>query len=831
MPVSTQFRCLQCGRLLQAISAQPGQTIPCPGCKTYVTVPRADASGIPAVWGVALIGAVIAVPLLFLGVALIAILIVSSPTANTPNPEPQSVAKVVPSVESRTEPAKPRVVTLAPETPPVQPEPNRVGNEPARTPEPPPTSEPIKAPESKPEPQPTPEPTPPSEPVPPPVPETPPEPPAVVPSPPRAPTGADRAKELDVIRHSALAAVIDANGGRVPATGEELNRALTSLGMVHQLPVSFSSVALDSGLANPRVVFAPTTKPEVGAMGFGGGFGGMSGGISGGGGWSAATAEGPGRSSSVSEAAVNTNDLTGRLFLAANMEKTENGTARVRSVEFISWNSQRKRYDFGIIENMGGGGRSELHVVDGVKCFSCHKTKGPILGGGPWSNTTHNSLLRTSASELFGAANVAPAPGQFPGGIGFGPAGLGLNAPAANRFDGIDILSAQAFKVDEHVRLGAERLRNREAFRLMTRTPNGPKALTLLMTGLVTPATTTPPPGGRPERGRLPGFGVGVQREAVPLAKIDQDFKTRIDQAFSSTNFSVHWQGYQKVAASSILRDFSPAGPPPTRPGTEWGGTPALVKKYDQSRAETPVILPSDRVPSNPRAFLKQPVGAPLRASSTVSVTRLAETIGTSEGDRDFLARMLLTAEAQVARPKVTAAILATAVFEGPAFADVLKSGTLPDRDEFKDRFLTGLKEVLRTKYELGDALAFDRKDYASTPEFKPGVEEEEPVLVPTTACLRCHDVRPQGKGKLTEPLPSLAFDPFDKKSREDWVRTANPQRKEQVLSRMLKRLAEDKDMPPEDEPEHEKFRMGNPASFEAAQQFLEAELKKLRGS
>jgi hypothetical protein len=80
------------------------------------------------------------------------------------------------------------------------------------------------------------------------------------------------------------------------------------------------------------------------------------------------------------------------------------------------------------------------------------------------------------------------------------------------------------------------------------------------------------------------------------------------------------------------------------------------------------------------------------------------------------------------------------------------------------------------------------------------------------------------------EPLPSLAFDPFDKANREAWLKSADRKRKQEVLARMLKRLAEDKDMPPEDAPEHDRFRVSDPAGFDAVREFLEAELKKTGG-
>jgi hypothetical protein len=46
----------------------------------------------------------------------------------------------------------------------------------------------------------------------------------------------------------------------------------------------------------------------------------------------------------------------------------------------------------------------------------------------------------------------------------------------------------------------------------------------------------------------------------------------------------------------------------------------------------------------------------------------------------------------------------------------------------------------------------------------------------------------------------------------------------------MLQRLAVDKDMPPEDEPEHELFRVNAAASFAEAKTYLETELKNMKG-
>ena len=72
-----------------------------------------------------------------------------------------------------------------------------------------------------------------------------------------------------------------------------------------------------------------------------------------------------------------------------------------------------------------------------------------------------------------------------------------------------------------------------------------------------------------------------------------------------------------------------------------------------------------------------------------------------------------------------------------------------------------------------------------------------------------------------------IALD-VDTVGRQAWLRIADRKRKQEVLERMLKRVAEDKDMPPEDAPEYRLFRVRHPAAFEDARRFLEAELIEL---
>lgn len=547
---------------------------------------------------------------------------------------------------------------------------------------------------------------------------------------------------------SAITAVIKANGDKLPASGTQLQQTLDKLGEFVQLPIPFSAVALDSGLANPRVILAARVGP-------------------------------------LDQAAVNKPNLDGRLYLAANMEKPAGGAPRVRSIEFISWNSRRRQFDFGVIEDIGG--EPKIHMLDGVRCFSCHKNRGPILGSGPWSNTAHNDILRRTTE------------------LTFLPPGGPLRTGPQEKIDGMKLFTAQAPEVEAGVRLGASIPVSRDTFRLMNRDPQGRKTFVILLVGITT---------------------------AGSIEKIDREIAVEVNNLFGNqfVKFATDWLALQKAAKSSVLLDFNPAGSVGT--GGGWSGNSDAVGRYDVARILGEHGLVSRAQPSNPNAFLKPVVKAPTKPSQVVSAALLARTIGLSEGDRKFFSQTLTDAAKRVNKPKVTAATLARQVFEGPQFQDLLGGGELPEREDFKDRFATGLDELLRTSHGLADGLAVRREEYASGPSFTPtaGQVEKEPRLVPTTACLRCHEVRREGKARFVEPLPALAFDPFDKQAREAWLKTADRKRKQEVLARMLQRLSVDKDMPPEDEPEHELFRVTNPASFDEVKQFLETALKNAKG-
>jgi hypothetical protein len=368
------------------------------------------------------------------------------------------------------------------------------------------------------------------------------------------------------------------------------------------------------------------------------------------------------------------------------------------------------------------------------------------------------------------------------------------------------MFAAQAPEVDVAVRMGANLSLNREGFRLVSRDSQGRKALVTLLVGITS---------------------------AGALEKIDRDTAVAANNLLANqfTTLASDWVTIRKAEKPSVLLDFSPAGSVGNGGGA-WSGSAELVGKYDVGRILGDHGLVSKAQPSNLNAFQRLPVKPPTQPSQIVSTASLARAIGLSEGDRVFLVKSLTDAAKRVNKPKVVAATIARQVFEGPSFQDTLESGVLPDREDFKARFVKGLDEVLRETHGSRAGFAPDREQYASGPVFAPpqGKAEVEPRVIPTTACLRCHEVRGEGRARFAEPLPALAFDPFDKKGREAWLKGADRLRQQDVLTRMLQRVGVDKDMPPQDEPEHELYRVNDPAKLDELRVFLETALKDAKG-
>lgn len=578
--------------------------------------------------------------------------------------------------------------------------------------------------------------------------------------------------------------MIEANGWKVPATGLELTAALAKLGDFVQLPVTFSAVALHSGLSHPRVVITmrPSSHPGLvsdGRGSFGGGWGGGFGGSS---------RLIAGTPAPLGNTEANKTYLEGRLFLAANTEPGAGGNPVIKTVEFISWNSRRQKFDFGVIEGMGG--TTELKLLDGSRCFSCHKNRGPILGIAPWSNTASNDLVRATSKPLFKFPPLRNLEGKE-------DANLGVR----DDIDGLKVLQPSGPEVDAAVRRGADVLRDRERFRLLARTADGRKVLVTLLTAL-------------------------ASRE--PLDKLDQKLRIEINQ-FDLIAFLQAAHAANKVAAPSTLADFSPAGPVFRAVTSKGPGGPInQVTKYDTARATGEHGLPTQHQPSNPKAFVRPAVGAATQTSQLVSAVALARAIGLSEADRVFLASAL--DGPGKGDSGLAPATIAEAVFTGPHFADVLKDGVLPERDDFKDRFVAGLLETTRWCANTG-GLWRARNTYTSGPprQALAAEAESEAVALPSHACAACHDFRTGAKPAAFNPIPMLAFDPFGATARDAWLKAATRKQKQDVLGRLLKRLDKDKDMPPEDSVEAEMYRVKDPAALAAVKEWLDAELKRAK--
>ena len=580
--------------------------------------------------------------------------------------------------------------------------------------------------------------------------------------------------DLSAFDYSAIGALLSANAGKVPDSGAELWNALEKLGEFVQLPIPFSAVALDSGLSHPRVVMAqqPAFMPGLARV----------------------TSTSRGVTPRISydplgNASVNRPNLVGRLFLAANMLPSGR-EPRVGTVEFISWNSRFKKYDFGIIDGIGD--TPVIKLVDGVRCFSCHKNKGPILGNNPWSNTSHNDVVRSTSSGRFQFELKDDLVSLLRG-----------HRESRDDIDGMKLLTPKAAEIDAGVRAAADLLHNREIFRALTRTEKGRDALRLLLAAIV-------------ERGSLDAIN---EISRIQINRLDL------------SQFMYEAALINRARVSSQLVDFSPAGSIGIirQTGTSWGGTINLVAEYDKDRANGKHGMSGNHLPSSPNAFLKSPFYPPQQPSDLVSSVKLARTIGLTTADRTFLIDALTAAAWPSNGEHVSRSQLALDVFNGVSFDDFIYRGEMPDRDDFKDRFLAELTKSMKSRHLAVESSWSARESYTSGPKVDASRNRDDRSAerIPTTSCLRCHDVKAAGKAGFSGPIPMLAFDPFNKTSREAWVATADKKRKEAVLTRMLKRIGEDRDMPPEDSLEFKMFRTKNPAAFKKVEQFLEAELKK----
>jgi hypothetical protein len=568
--------------------------------------------------------------------------------------------------------------------------------------------------------------------------------------------------------HTAIGALLDANEGQVPATGEELVRALNKLGLFAQLPVPFSAVSRDSGLAHPRIIFtlSPSSHPRARQVSAGE--------------WGRETVTFTPDPTPLSNTALDRTQLEGRLFLAANMSPAEwDEEPWMMSLEFISWNSRKLKFDFGVIESAHDGWK--VRILDGVRCFSCHKNRGPILGAGPWSNTLHNRTLWTIAEDRVTRPLLR----------------------TRRLIDGVDILDVHAGSVDAAVRQGADLLRDRAVFQHLTATAEGRKALVLLVDTILTP-------------GKLAGHDQRIRKALDGLALAP----------FVRSAHAVH-----QSALPSALRDFIPPGSV-IRGADTWrpnltGAAVALDEDGRISASNRP-NLPAAHVPSNPKAFVRFPPKAVRQPSDAISAVLLARTIGLSEWDRWFLIRKLDQTVEQLQHPALTRTGVVNLILTGPSFADVMAGGGLPDRDNFKERVISGALALLKARKR--EAFLAHREEYTSTPPRDPDAKpDEEPQVLPSHACLGCHEVRTTGKVTAPTPIPRLAFDPFDAAARDAWLRSADRKRKAEVLGLMLKRLGTDKDMPPEDSTEYELFRQKNPLELNAVKIWLTAELKKVK--
>src|SRR4051795_8566807 len=105
--------------------------------------------------------------------------------------------------------------------------------------------------------------------------------------------------------------------------------------------------------------------------------------------------------------------------------------------------------------------KPELKILDGARCFSCHKNRGPIMGITPWSNTMHNEVVRNTALAAMSRPVTLPDGKEV----------------RIGDTDGLSFKTPRALEVDIAVRLGAAIPRDRATFKRLAETPETRKAL------------------------------------------------------------------------------------------------------------------------------------------------------------------------------------------------------------------------------------------------------------------------------------------------------------------------------------------------------------------
>ncbi len=84
--------------------------------------------------------------------------------------------------------------------------------------------------------------------------------------------------------------------------------------------------------------------------------------------------------------APESSEQKGRIFIA--ISELEN---HARKIEFISWNTIRGAFDFGIIEEKNQQRR--VVFANEATCFACHRTRSPIFPDASWDNTVINRAV------------------------------------------------------------------------------------------------------------------------------------------------------------------------------------------------------------------------------------------------------------------------------------------------------------------------------------------------------------------------------------------------------------------------------------------------------
>lgn len=247
-------------------------------------------------------------------------------------------------------------------------------------------------------------------------------------------------------------------------------------------------------------------------------------------------------------------------------------------LEFLSWNTNRGEYDFGILKD------GKLVPADRKKCMLCHKTGGPIFPSTPWGNTTGGvtTFLGHDLSRAILSKLIEHAPAKLERFKKYVDAKTNVDEPPEEvTHEGFRIFgtASDASTLERLVENGTLRMQANLLLKNLPLAKRETVGLALTRTAFSRPTTAS------------------------------ANFRKELDGQIASSESDLPPDVYRLLRQSPIFKDFIPAQtmdlPPPGFPGhgAPVGSREHLLGINEYLRKEQKSAYPDASRPSSPEAF------------------------------------------------------------------------------------------------------------------------------------------------------------------------------------------------------------------------------------